>query len=101
MCVAGPTKNHEYYRPLESPPQYPLELRKCPFNGRLEILLWAESGEHCWTIAAWNRTWEGYELQFVGDRPLDERVKWKAFGKCVKQGQAIADDMFNNGVGNE
>ena len=101
MGVAGPTKNREYYKPLESPSQYPLELRKCTLNGRLEIVLWSPSGEHCWTIAAWNRTHEGYELKFVGDRPLDKRVKWKAFKKCVKQGQAVADDMFNNGVENE
>jgi hypothetical protein len=94
----GPVKHQQYYKPLESPPQYPLELRKNSEGDRLCILLWSPDGTHCWTIAWWTKDSEGYELSFIGDRPLDKRVKWKAFKKCVKQGQAIADEMFNNGI---
>ena len=90
----GPTKNREYYKPLESPPQYPLELRAKSKYSSLAIVLWSEDGTCCWTIAWWTRGKEGYELSFVGDRPLDKRVKWKAFKRCVKQGQKIADEMF-------
>ena len=96
--MSGPVRNREYYKPLETPVQFPLELRMCRLNERLEILLWNSSHEHCWSIAAWHRKSEGFELHFIGDRPLDKRVKWKAFKKCVKQGQDIADEMFNNGV---
>ena len=97
----GPTKHREWYKPLESPPQYPLELRAKSKYSSLAIVLWSEDGTSCWTIAWWTKGCEGYELSFVGDRPLDKRVKWKAFKRCVKQGQKIADEMFNNGVGNE
>lgn len=92
--MTGPTKHREYYKPLESPPQYPLELRQSTDGSRLCIILWSEDGSGCFSIAWWQRDNEGYELSFVGDRPLDKRVKWKAFKRCVKQGQKIADEMF-------
>ena len=32
-----------FYKPLESPPRYPLELRFSDTNDMLEVLLWAEN----------------------------------------------------------
>lgn len=84
----GPV-NKTYYKPLEDPPRYPLEL-----NENLHICLWSEDGSYKWTIAYFTRTSEGYELKFVGDRPLDKRVKWKHFKKCVRKGQEIADARY-------
>lgn len=81
----------KYYHPLEDPPRYPLEL--CD-NHRLEICLWDEHGTSKCTIAAFEGDKEGYELKFVGSRPLDKRVSWKHFRKLVKQGQKIADKKF-------
>lgn len=37
---------------------------------------------------------EGYDLHFVGNRPLSEKVKWKAFKGLIKKGQKIADDKW-------
>lgn len=83
-----------FYKPLESPPRYPLELRFSDTNDMLEVLLWAENDRHCWVIAWWRWHKEGPELHFVGDRPLDARVKWKHFGKIVKHGQKIAEELW-------
>lgn len=84
----------EHYKPLETPTRYPLELRFSETNDMLEVLLWSENDQHCWVIAWWRWHKEGPELHFVGDRPLDDRVKWKHFGKIVKQGQKIAEDLW-------
>lgn len=80
------TKN---YKPLESPNAYPLEL-----NENLHICLWSEDGTYKWTIARWVKDKEGYALEFVGSRPLNERVKWKKLKAIIEQGQAIADKRF-------
>jgi len=83
-------KSTKHYKPLETPTAYPLEL-----NENLHICLWAENGEYKWTIAMWIRGKEGYSLEFIGGRPLDKRVKWKAFKKLIKQGQKLADKKFD------
>jgi len=75
---------------VEKPEGYPLELSE-----NLHIHLWAENGEYKWTIAMWIRGKEGYSLEFIGGRPLDKRVKWKAFKKLIKQGQKLADKRFS------
>ena len=75
---------------VEKPEGYPLELSE-----NLHIHLWAENGEYKWTIAMWIRGKEGYSLEFIGGRPLDKRVKWKAFKKLIKQGQKLADKKFD------
>lgn len=85
----GPIANLLYYRPLESPKRYPLELTKS-----LHVCLWDTEGRYKWTIAYWQKDKEGYDLQFVGDRPLDKRVNWSHFRKIIVQGQKIADDRF-------
>jgi hypothetical protein len=71
------------------PNAYPLELTK-----NLHICLWSEDGTYKWTIALWHKGNEGYSLEFVGQRPLNDRVKWKKLKKIIKQGQAIADKRF-------
>ena len=82
-------KNTEHYKPLESPNAYPLEL-----NENLHICLWSEDGTYKWTIALWTKGKEGYSLEFIGARPLNERVKWKKLKAIIKQGQAIADKRW-------
>ena len=83
-------KNTKHYRPLEEPRAYPLEL-----NENLHICLWDEKGEYKWTIALWGKGKEGYSLEFIGDRPLNKRVKWKKLKAIIKQGQKIANKRFS------
>jgi len=83
-------KSTKHYKPLETPTAYPLEL-----NENLHICLWDEKGEYKWTIAYWKKDKEGYFLVFVGNRPLEKRVKWKKLKAIIKQGQAIADKRFS------
>lgn len=83
-------KKLEHYKPLENPTAYPLEL-----NENLHICLWSEDGTYKWTIALWHKGKEGYSLEFVGSRPLDDRVKWKKLKAIIEQGQAIADKRFD------
>lgn len=83
-----PTKNQRYYKPMEKPRMYPLELNQ------LDICLWDDKGEYKWTIAMWDKTKEGYELRFVGDRPLDKRVNWHNLEAVIRQGQLLADDRW-------
>ena len=85
----GPIKNKRYYKPIEKPRMYPLELTK-----ELHICLWDESGKYKWTIAYWIKDREGYDLHFVGDRPMDSRVDWKNLEIIIRQGQIIADKRF-------
>lgn len=84
-----PVKNKEYYKPIENPRMYPLEL-----NEDLHICLWDEKGEYKWTIAYWEKDKEGYDLKFVGDRPLNSRVNWGSLKSIIRQGQDIADKRF-------
>ena len=83
-------KSTKHYKPLETPTAYPLEL-----NENLHICLWDGKGEYKWTIAYWQKDKEGYFLVFVGNRPLEKRVKWKKLKAIIKQGQAIADKRFS------
>jgi hypothetical protein len=85
-----PSKNARYYNPMEKPTMYPLEL-----TDDLHICLWDSKGEYKLTVAYWIDGEEGYDLHFVGDRPLDKRVDWQAFKSVVRQGQLIADNRFN------
>ena len=86
--MIGP-KSKRYYKPLETPRMYPLEL-----NENLHICLWSEDGKFKWTIAYFVKDKEGYDLHFVGDRPFDKRVDWRNFEVIVKQGQVIADNQW-------
>jgi hypothetical protein len=79
----------KHYHPIETPHRYPLEL-----NRDLHIYLWSESGKTKWTIAYFIGYKEGYNLHFVGDRPLDSRVNWDHFRELVAQGQKIANEQL-------
>ena len=70
-----------------------LEVRKrTTVNPYLEIVQWEE--ETCWTIAYWSRHKDGYyQMQFIGNRPFDERVDWKDFGQLAKTGQSFLNDL--------
>lgn len=81
--------NDTHYKPIENPRAYPLEL-----HDNLHICLWSVDGTFKWTIAYWVKNSEGYYLKFVGDRPLDKRVRWEDFEAIIRQGQAIADKRF-------
>ena len=81
-----------------------LELRSCGDHlliegvkhTRAEIIKWAkdtEQKEYCWTVAYWNRHKEGYDLQFIGNRPFD--TNQEIFMKLAKQGQQLLEDVFN------
>jgi hypothetical protein len=60
----------------------------------LAITLWSTDGTHCWTIGHWRRHSEGYDLVFLGSRPLDTRVDWVMLREVVVIGQALADERF-------
>lgn len=83
--------NTRYYNPLENPNRYPLEL--CSDH---HICLWSEDGKFKWTIAYFVKHKEGYDLTFIGDRPLDSRVNWDHFRELVTLGQQFADKEWEN-----
>ena len=87
--------NDRYYRPVEKPIRYPLEL--CADH---HICLWSEDGKFKWTVAYFAKGSEGYDLRFVGDRPLDSRVNWDHFRELVILGQRLADDEWESGERN-
>lgn len=81
----------KYYKPLEQPRMYPLQLTE-----NLHIVIWDETGKYTCSIAYFVCTSEGYELKFVGDRPMDSRVNWQHFEAIIRQGQTIADVRFQD-----
>lgn len=92
--MTGPTKNQEYYQPLEFPRRYPLELRD---DGH--VCLWSDDNTYKWTVAYFERAREGYSLRFVGERPLDARVNWTHFREIVEQGYAAFGRLFRDEEG--
>jgi hypothetical protein len=70
-----------------------LEFRTCndnlmddgnPTTG--EILQHVDS--HCFTIAYWEETKDGFNLRFVGNRPFDNSVNQDTFFTIAKYGQS-------------
>lgn len=62
-----------------------------------EIVRWQESeklGKFCYTLAWWIKDKEGYNLQFIGDRPLASEVDKDDFWALVHYGQKICDAKF-------
>ena len=59
-------------------------------NEKFELVQWLNNKEYCIAIALFNKTLEGYDIQFVGRRPFET-----GFGETVwamlKYGQAIVD----------
>jgi hypothetical protein len=78
------------FQTVEKGRRSPLEL-----THDLHICLWTELRDYKCTIALWTKHKEGYEVRFVGDRPLDGRVNWKDFEKLIRKGQAIADAQWS------
>jgi hypothetical protein len=82
-------QNKRYYKPVERPRRYPLELTKDH-----HICLWSADGKFKWTVAYFEKGAEGFDLRFVGDRPLDSRVDWDHFRELVILGQRLADETW-------
>ena len=82
----------QWYKPVEKPPRWPLELRAMA-NGVPEILLWSGDGKHAWVIARWRWGGEGADRYWIGSRPLDPRVNWTHFRELVATGQRIAEEL--------
>lgn len=62
-----------------------------------EIVRWQDSetlGKFCYTLAWWVKGSEGYDLHFIGSRPLDPEVDRVYFWELVKYGQKICDAKF-------
>lgn len=65
-----------------------------------EIIAWNFSSdrdqEYCYTLARWEKTREGYDLQFIGSRPFkDEDIDSNLFWKLAKYGQKIVDAVYD------
>jgi hypothetical protein len=84
-----PVKNQEYYKPIENPRRYLLEL-----GDDLHICLWSDDGKFKWTVAYFVVDSEGYNLHFVGERPFDQRVNWDHFRELLILGQRLANERF-------
>ena len=59
-----------------------------------EIVRWFvgfTGNEYCCTIAYWNKTSDGYDLKFVGDRPFE--VNPELFMRLAKYGQEILNEV--------
>ncbi len=76
-----------------------LEVRSCNENllsvgdhTKAEIVKWEDEAS-CYTLAYWTKDSEGYDLQFVGNRPFD--VDEQLFMELAKQGQLILDSYFS------
>jgi len=50
--------------------------------------------DYCIVIASWNKDDEGYELRFVGSRPMEFYDYWDNFGKLVKMGYEYLNEAF-------
>lgn len=59
-----------------------------------EIVVWVNHKEepYCFTILWWKRDKEGWYIEFVGSRPLDEDMAnvWN----LMRYGQAVLDAQF-------
>ena len=77
-----------------------LELRSCDNylvltsekHTTAEIVEWYDENASCYTVAYWKRTSEGFNLHFVGERPLN--CDRSAFWYLAEQGQKMLE-MFN------
>ena len=80
-----------------------LELRSCGEHllsvkphTTCEIVKWKKSGlkEYCYVVAYWKRNKEGFDLQFVGDRPFD--IEPHLFMYLAQIGQYWLDIEFKD-----
>jgi hypothetical protein len=59
-----------------------------------EIVQYSHLEKNHWAIAYWIKDKEGYNLQFVGRRPLDKEVNIEDFFKLISEGQNMLDYFF-------
>lgn len=53
----------------------------------VDICQWAEDNDHQWSIAYFNRSSDGWDLKFVGNRPLKlDTTQWLDFKRVVTEG---------------
>jgi hypothetical protein len=71
-----------------------LEVSSCDENllhskvqDKAEICQWSEDNTCKWTVAVFDKTKDGYDLRWVGDRPL--KASRKDFYACAKVGFLI------------
>lgn len=59
-----------------------------------EVIRWFHEGDkrHCIVLAYWKLGKEGYDLQFVGNRPF--QIPWVEFMEAAEFGQKFLDDRF-------
>lgn len=62
-----------------------------PEQNRAEICQWAVDDSSRWTVATFEKTKDGWDLCWVGDRPL--RCKRKEFYDCAKVGFLLLSGM--------
>jgi hypothetical protein len=63
-----------------------------------EIVQWTtvdKDDPFCWTIAYWNKSSDGYYLQFVGGRPFEANVDPAIFMQLAQRGQKLLETFFN------
>ena len=78
-CNVNPLHKNNFNSTSE---YYPLELRGT------HIIQWMEDGDYCISIAIfkYSKSEECWDLDFVGDRPLDKDVNWDDFKSLIKIG---------------
>lgn len=61
-----------------------------------EIVCWFdyESKKACYTVARWNRNSEGYNIEFIGDRPFDDKIDANDVWELMKYGQKVLNATF-------
>ncbi len=76
------------------------ELRTCTEQLMLEgdhvtaeVIYW--QGESCFTLASWTKGEEGFDLRFVGNRPLEHSSPAVMF-KLIRVGHEHLDDYFES-----
>lgn len=71
---------------------------------RMEIVNWYKPShedapmECCYTIAMWDRSNDGFDLQFVGNRPFEIKVDKEAFWELAKESQQRLTQYFEEGA---
>lgn len=49
----------------------------------------------CYTVVRWNRGSEGYNIEFIGDRPFDDKIDARDVWELMKYGQKVLNASFD------
>jgi hypothetical protein len=74
-----------------------LEFRYQEFEDRdAEIVTWDsnDTGEFCYSLLFWRKDREGYYVEFVGSRPLDQIHNHEHLWKLIRYGQSVLDATY-------